>query len=169
MPTTSFMEAGALRALLRGWVLESFPGDSSLVKEAAVKRALELGDAAKYRLVDPAWVTSLLAGEPRADPRLWSEDQYDCEDLAFAARVAVAHKLLTQPPPDGYKLPPAFGFLVTKLHVLNFGVSPDERPYLYDVQTRRISKRTPMDGSFLDDSVGAGWLDSAERIRYAFI
>ncbi len=132
-------------------------------------RALQLGDTGKYRLVHPDCIPGILASDPRSDPNLYCENQYDCEDLAFAARVAVAFRLMTQPPPDGYRLPPAFGFLATDLHVLNFGVDPDELPYLYDVRTKKILASPQVDGSFLDGTVTSGWLDSVERIRYVFI
>ena len=165
----TFMESGTLRECIREWVLLSFPEESTAKKTAAISRALQLGDTGKYRLVDAGWVPGILATDPRSDPNLYSANQYDCEDLAFAARVAVAHRLMTQPPPDGYLLPPAFGFLATELHVLNIGVGPDERPYLYDVRTKRILVAPRIDGSFLDGTVTSGWLDSVERIRYAFI
>jgi hypothetical protein len=165
----AFMESGILGQCIRKWVLGSFSKEDPQKKATAIDRALQLGDSGKYRLVQPAWVTQILANDPRADPSLYSENQYDCEDLAFAARVAVAHRLITQPPPDGYGLPPAFGFLTTDLHVLNIGVGPDEQPYLYDVRTKKILVGSPMEGAFLNGTVSSGWLDSVERIRYVFI
>ena len=165
----AFMESGILRECIRHWVLGSFPKEDPQKKATAIDRALQLGDTGKYRLVQPAWVTQILANDPRADPGLYSENQYDCEDLAFAERVAVAHRLIIQPPPDGYGLPPAFGLFITDLHVLNVGAGPDERPYLYDVRTKKILVGSPMDGAFLDGTVSGAWLDSVERIRYVFI
>ena len=165
----AFMESGILRECIRHWVLGSFPKEDPQKKATAIDRALQLGDTGKYRLVQPAWVTQILANDPRADPGLYSENQYDCEDLAFAARVAVAHRLIIQPPPDGYGLPPAFGLFITDLHVLNVGAGPDERPYLYDVRTKKILVGSPLDGAFLDGTVSGAWLDSVERIRYVFI
>ncbi len=165
----AFMESGVLRERIRQWVLGSFPNEGLEKKTATIDRALQLGDTGKYRLVEPTWVTQMLASDPRSDPGLYSENQYDCEDLAFAARVAVAHRLITQPPPDGYGLPPAFGLFLTDLHVLNVGAGPDERPYLYDVRTKKILVGAPLDGAFLDGTISSGWLDSVERIRYVFI
>lgn len=108
--STTFMESGTLRECIRQWVVLSFPQESTEKKTAAISRALQLGDTGKYRLVDAGWVPGILATDPRSDPNLYYANQYDCEDLAFAARVAVAHRLMTQPPPDGYRLPPASGF-----------------------------------------------------------
>src|ERR1019366_3745282 len=97
----AFMESGILGQCIRKWVLGSFSKEDPQKKATAIDRALQLGDSGKYRLVQPAWVTQILANDPRADPSLYSENQYDCEDLGFAARVAVAHRLITQPPRDG--------------------------------------------------------------------
>ena len=61
----AFMESGILGQCIRKWVLRSFSKEDPQKKATAIDRALQLGDSGKYRLVQPAWVTQILANDRR--------------------------------------------------------------------------------------------------------
>lgn len=154
-----------LRDVLIGWFADSFGSTPPAVRTDIGSR-LEAGDA-RFQLIAATEVQAVVRQSSIVEA-YDSADRYDCEDVAFAARVAIANDFLVTNPRDGVRIPPAFGFLLTEQHALNVGVQEGPTPYLLDVYTNRIHFGR-LDGSFLDGFVPDGWLSGIRKVRYVFI
>jgi hypothetical protein len=154
-----------VKDLLVEWFASSFGSTPPAIRTDVGSR-LEAGDS-RFQLVDASEIQTLVQ-QSGAIHDYDAADRYDCEDLAFAARVAVVTDYLVTNPRGGLKIPPAFGFLLTEEHALNVGIETGSVPYLYDARTNQVH-RGPIDGSFLNGTVNVGWFSNVRKVRYVFL